>query len=275
MVPVDRVPGELVLDDVAYGLFLGLLDVQGIDIGAGHHDLLHGAVHELEDAVDQLLLGPVEDTLEPALFQEHLDLLLPDHLIGLLETEEPHDRRSRSVEDPHGERERLREHLEHGQEAKSRPLAVIDTDILGHKLPGHHDHIGEHDDHHNEGDHLGEGAYIGEAPDQGLDVGDRNDAADGRGEGADDGDPDLHEGEEVLRFVAHVEQYLGPFLPALLHHLLEPALPGGDDGKLPRREYPVQDDEGNDDGYGPEEAMHRPSLRIPLPQIEAALPGDR
>ena len=85
MVPVDRIPGELVLHDVPDVLLLGLLDVQGIDVRTGDHDLLHRTVDELEDAVDQLFLRPVEDALQPALFQQHLDLLLPDHLVGPLD----------------------------------------------------------------------------------------------------------------------------------------------------------------------------------------------
>ena len=39
-----------------------------------------------------------------------------------------------------------------------------------------------------------------------------------------------------------------PLLP-LLDHLLDLAFPGGDDGELSRREYPVQDDEDGDDRY--------------------------
>jgi len=42
---------------------LMIFDVDGVDIGTGNHDLLYGAIGELENTVDQFFLGPVEDPL--------------------------------------------------------------------------------------------------------------------------------------------------------------------------------------------------------------------
>ncbi len=152
MVPVDGVSGKLVLHDKTDVLLLRLLYVQGIDIGAGHHDLLDRTVHEIEDAVDQLFFGPVEDALKPPLFQQHLDLVLPDHLVGLLQFQHPHDKIRGKVEYPNGKEERLRKKNEGRHQMEGCTLPVVDPYILGHKLTGHHDEIGQDDDDEDKGE---------------------------------------------------------------------------------------------------------------------------
>ena len=79
---VGRDPREAALHDEPAHLAGRRVGIEGEDLGARHHDLAHRGVGQVEDPVDDVHLGLVQDPLLPTLPGQVPDLLLGDEAAG-------------------------------------------------------------------------------------------------------------------------------------------------------------------------------------------------
>ena len=118
--------------------------------------------------------------------------------------------------------------------------------MLRHQFPKDKGQVSGGDDHHGEGDAFGEPTDLGEGREPGLQMSRDLGAAEHAGEHADEGDPDLHGGQEALRIVRQGAGGRGALdaLP-LQHREAGPA--DRDQGQFTQREQPIQHDQQQDD----------------------------
>jgi hypothetical protein len=148
-------------------------------------------------------------------------------------------------EEPHERRHHLRKGEQDGRNEKGVPLRAAQGERLGDELAEHERQIRDDRDGEREREPVGVIPDDGNTAQEGLDVSGEAPPAERAGRRADDGDADLHRGEEAFGERAERRQALRRAGP-LLEELIEPRPSHADDGDLGARQEAVGEREHED-----------------------------
>ena len=220
---------------------------QGHDVHARHHDLVHAALAELQDAADHLLFLGLDGALLPSPFHEDAQLLAGDGVVRhVADAEQSGDAVRDGRQQPdHGCEEQAQELDGPGQRERVA-LGVGQGQRLGHQLAEDDGHEADHEGHDEQGqDVRGRLQRTDGAQAVGHVAGDA-----GTGEGsrqeAHEGDAQLDGGQQATRALGHATHASSARI-ALVAELADAAAAHRHERDLRRHEDGVDEDEESDD----------------------------
>ena len=275
VVLVHRQPGKAALDEIPQDIGRLRTDVHGVNLGSGDHHGSHGRVCEIEDAVDQLFLGFVEDPLGRALPDQRLDLFLGDEAggSGVLAPEDPQDPVAGAGQQLYQERRTSGDGVDGKRHEERDPLGKAQRQGLGHQFAEDQAQIGDGQDHDEDGGVVAPGLGIGDR--QRLDLRlqelDGPGASDGGGQGAHESDTDLDRGQKPVGLLLEPVQGRRR-ARALAFDAVGTRPARGDYGDLRGREETVGQDQQEDDRCTqPYAVKHENNLPSGMPGRKRAL----
>jgi hypothetical protein len=162
-----------------------------------------------------------------------------------VQAEQPHHRARARGQQDHERLGRLGEELHRVRHRGRDLLRMQRSDALGHQLADQAEEEQHHQEAGDEAELVGIGRQqrdLGQGPGQ---LGAHGLAAEVADEQAQQGDPQLHRGQETLRVLRQLQRLARA--PAVLGHLLQAHLARGHDRHLRHREEGVEQDQHHDD----------------------------
>src|SRR5215217_62079 len=240
--PGDRVVRVPALSYQPSVLLRRVVGVQPDDVGARRHQRAYRAVVEPERALGKVTFFVLEDARVCPFLEQDLDLPLAyRRLGGGPYPQEPQHRVGRYAEKPDRWGSQGREEAHGPRHARGNRFGAVQGQTLGHQLSQDQREVGDERYHHAEGDgsgvrrEAGNGAREGSR--QGL--GYRR-PAHGAGQDPDQGDPDLHGGEETIRRVGKLQRVAG-LAVTRIGTLPKACLAGRNQGRLRHGEETVEE----------------------------------
>ena len=200
--------------------------VEPDDAGARRHQAFRGAVAQAHDAVHHVAFVVVDQALLVAFADQQADFLL-GHVRGvaLAEADRAHHRARAPRQRDHEGHGRAREEIHRVGDRGRDPFRAQRADPLGHQFADQ----AEQEQHDQEAGDEADPARVRRQP---VDPGQRHRdaraqgfAAEVAGEQAEQGDPQLHRGQEALRVLGQLQRLARA--AAVRGHLLEPHLARG------------------------------------------------
>ena len=228
--------------------------VEPDDVDARRHDRADRPVGQPQHAIDHVPLGGLEDAGVGPLLDHRLDFLLGDRRLAVTgKTEDPQHRLARDAQQPH----RRCSHPGQQRHRRCHPhrhrFGIGQGDPLGHEFAQDQREVGDDDNHRQERQGFGEaGNRWKRCQPAGQGLRQRR-AAEGTGENADQGDADLHGGEEAAGIVGKPQRSRRA-VAALLDELLQPGPPRGHECQFGHREEAVEQDQQDNDRYVEQDA---------------------
>ena len=259
-------------DDHLEHLVERIVDVDGADADARHHDLVHALLGELDDPVDHLLLLLLDAALLGPGLDQQLELLggQVTALGSLGPPQEADEQRADPGDDPHDRREQRLDQADRTGDEQREALREVQRHGLWHQLAD--DDRGERDEqgHHHEGDRAGRlldrsERYLVDQLGEGVGEGARSDRT---GQETEEGDRDLDRGQEAARILGQSAGGLRR-AAAIVGQLAETVALDGDEGHLAGGEEPADEDEDDDN----QEFHHR--TRLPVVLLPSGMGGAR
>src|SRR5712671_4612344 len=251
---VDRDTAVAVLHDRLDRLVERRRRLDGRHRDPRHHHLVDATAAELDDRVDHLLFLGLEDALLPPPLDDEAKLLGGDlRLVRDIRPEHLRDRTRDAGQQGDQRREGPREELDRQRQRDRDTLGVGEGEGLRDELGEDDREQREQDRDDDEGDALG--AAAGDRRDEKPEALDEADRRVGGGEEADDGQPELRDGEEPARLVEEAANAPGP-RPALVDELLDAASADRHEGDLPGDEEALQECQEDDDEQLTQREVH-------------------
>jgi len=224
-----------------------VVEAQGGHLAPGGHQRTDRPVAHAEHPVDDLLFDLLDLAALATLLNDGLDLFFRDPGFGGLPArEEPEHEIGRMGEQPDERRGDCPGELHRNRHDLGDRFRIGQPDALGDQFTQHEREEGHDHQHDDEAERVGiglEGRYAG---DHGRHVVGDGLAAVDTGEQADQRDADLYGREQLAGGLLEADGRLGAPV-ALLGGKGEPVLPRRDQGDLGHREYPVEQDQGQQD----------------------------
>ena len=220
-----------------------LVEVHPAHAQAWRHQIVDALVAEPEDAIDDLALGGLHDPRLSPLPDQDGDLLLRDSRVGRgLHPEHAQDGAGGEAEEADQRARHARQPAHRARYQRGDRLGVAERQLLGHQFADDQREVGDDGDRDPEADLVAVGGQAGYPRDAAPDRGPQAVATECAGEDADQGDADLHRGEEAAGVVRQVERGLRARI-ARLGAPLQADLSGGGDGEFGHREDSIGDDQ--------------------------------
>ena len=226
--------------------------VDPVDVHALRHHLAHRPVGQAHDARNDRPLAFLDHARPARLGDDQVQLLGGDVILRFaVQPQQLEDQRARPVEHPHQRRGQLRQPQHRRRHQHRDRLGRAQRELLGHQLAHDQRRIGGQADDQREsrifrqvGRHAQPLQPLAHRPAQaGARIGARDDA--------DQGDADLHGGQEPARIRRQLQRDPGAAAPGLLHRL-QPWPPRRHDGELGHGEDAIERNQRqNDDDVDP------------------------